>query len=39
MKRKDNVGELAATHLHQSAIVKNEMGKQPVAAVAEGGEE
>ena len=35
MKRKDNVVELAATHLHQSAIAENEIGKQPVAAVAE----
>lgn len=30
MKRKDNVVELAATHLHQSAIAGNEIGKQPV---------
>jgi hypothetical protein len=29
------VVELAATHLHQSAIAVNEIGKQPVAAVAE----
>jgi hypothetical protein len=28
--RKDNVVELAATHLHQSAIAGNEIGKQPV---------
>jgi hypothetical protein len=35
MKRKDNVVELAATHLHQSAIAENKIGKQPVAAVAE----
>lgn len=35
MKGKDNVVELAATHLHQSAIAENENGKQPVAAVAE----
>lgn len=27
--------KLAATHLHQSAIAENEIGKQPVAAVAE----
>jgi hypothetical protein len=35
MKRKDNVVELAATLLHQSAIAENEIGKQPVAAVTE----
>jgi hypothetical protein len=35
MKRKDNVVELAATHLHQSAIAETKIGKQPVAAVAE----
>jgi hypothetical protein len=27
--------ELAATHLRQSAVVENEIGKQPVAAIAE----
>lgn len=27
--------QLAVTHLHQSAIVENETGKQPVDAVAE----
>jgi len=26
MKRKDDVAELATTHLHQSAIVENEIG-------------
>jgi hypothetical protein len=31
----DNMVELAATHLRQSAIAENEIGKQPVAAVAE----
>jgi hypothetical protein len=35
MKRMDNVVELATTHLHQSAIAETEIGKQPVAAVAE----
>ena len=33
--RKDNVVDLAATHLHQSAIAEIEIEKQPVAAVAE----
>ena len=35
MKGKDNVVELVATHLHQSAITENEIGKQPVTAIAE----
>jgi hypothetical protein len=38
MTRKDNVVDLAATHLHQSAIrpiTENKIGEQPVAAVAE----
>jgi hypothetical protein len=35
MKTEDNMVELAATHLHQSAVAENEIGKQPVAAVAE----
>ena len=37
INRKDNVVELAATRLHQSAIVEIEIEieKQPVAAIAE----
>jgi hypothetical protein len=38
MKGKDNVVELAATHLHQSAIAENEIGKQPVSRRHRGGE-
>ena len=35
MDEEDNVVQLVATHLHQSAIAENKIGKQPVAAVAE----
>jgi len=38
MKRKVDVAELATTHLHQSAIVENEIGKQPVSRHRRGGE-
>jgi len=34
-KREDNMVELAATHLHQSAIAETEIEEQSVAAVAE----